>query len=435
MVTNAINWPEYFTEILKNNNGKSFQVQKILISDFFINQDIPNELVFSDCTFSNHALLENCKIRKGIHFNNCHFKNGIRITGRDTQINTLQFSNCFGNIDLYEGNFNSASITPGKENTLNIKGGFYKILFISNGGNNFFDRIDLDCSDTSGKIIFSNVSVKKFNLGGYCENLAIKFKVLFFDNLKINNFHSEKGATFTFLNPLTTKSSICIEDSNLGQSSFSHTQLDQFNIEIKNSEISNCKFNFIKWNYNINSELIINAPKNVSHASFTSSRAEILLETKDIYRQFKYSLEKKHDYISAQIMHEIEMNLYAKSLGNSLKVLPEKLILTLSRITSKYGQSISRPLLCLILVNPLVFLLILCGKPDFIQDTYITTQFNYEELKSGMMNGLVWILKLSNPFEKLEINIGGFILIVYALRIWTSYAIYNFIRASRRFLK
>jgi len=168
-------------------------------------------------------------------------------------------------------------------------------------------------------------------------------------------------------------------------------------------------------------------------------------QLKEIYRQLKYSYSKQGDSVLEHRFHGLEMDAYREYLKLKRKKEITKcgysrwridrqtsIILWFSAWSSEYGQSFKRPIYMLFGAGLLLFpVMVTCG---FIKALAPGFQFNFnwESMSSSMGHFLNFINPLRR-YDTMEINVG--LLLDFLMRIIASYCIYNFIRATRRFVK
>ncbi|MEO8413031.1 MAG: hypothetical protein ABI472_05200 [Ginsengibacter sp.] len=151
---------------------------------------------------------------------------------------------------------------------------------------------------------------------------------------------------------------------------------------------------------------------------------------KDLFKQIKYALSKQGDQINEKLFYNLEMTTHNKSLTLTIKNFSTKFILGLSKATSNYGLSLKRPLI-LILTNCIPFyLLVIHGKIQGVHNV------SFSETTSDVLwDAIAQFLYMLNPFRRFELNLSGSDLIFDIwIRIISSYAIYNLVRVTRRFI-
>lgn len=121
---------------------------------------------------------------------------------------------------------------------------------------------------------------------------------------------------------------------------------------------------------------------------------------------------------------------YEKSIG--LEKDPwTKMILQMSHCFSDFGQSLSRPFVGLISGHLILFIMLI------LSGHYENLSINFSSGNSeGFRMAFEQYFKLINPLRRAENTFDGYTIIIDVLmRIWSSYMIYNLIRATRRFIK
>lgn len=108
-----------------------------------------------------------------------------------------------------------------------------------------------------------------------------------------------------------------------------------------------------------------------------------------------------------------------------------KLVIKASSWTSAFGQSVDRPIVFLF-VGHFIFFMILLVYGFFMPLHISFSHPNFEGFWLGVNN----YFRLINPLRGIDYSFkGGLIIIDLAMRIWSSYMIYNIIRATRRFIR
>jgi hypothetical protein len=154
---------------------------------------------------------------------------------------------------------------------------------------------------------------------------------------------------------------------------------------------------------------------------------------KEAYRQLKTSMSKHSDKIQEQIFYSKEMTFHNDMLNWSppwTNQFWDKLILHFSKTFSDFGQSFVRPLFLLLLGHYLLFIVaILFGG---FSPLHISFQHASAPAFQQAFEGyFVYI----NPLRKLETSFSGYLILLdIVMRIWSSYMIFNIVRASRRFI-
>lgn len=158
-----------------------------------------------------------------------------------------------------------------------------------------------------------------------------------------------------------------------------------------------------------------------------------IVAIREAYRQLKISMSKHSDKIQEHKFYSEELNYHniALTWGKPWEnQFWDKLILHWSRTLSDYGQSFIKPLAWLLLGHYILFLTaLLCnGFAPLHISLCKPTGAGFEE---AFEKYFLYI----NPLRRLEVSLPGYLILLDLLmRIWSSYMIYNLIRASRRFI-
>lgn len=134
--------------------------------------------------------------------------------------------------------------------------------------------------------------------------------------------------------------------------------------------------------------------------------------------QFKKIYENQGDTVRANKYRAEELKIYQKQI-TPWSNFGTWLVLGLSNITSNFGQSIWRPLAALLAVHYWLFMWAIGVEA-----------FEWHGLKELPY----YYFFLANPIRLYIFQTDWTIIIDIIMRAWSSYMIYNFIRASRRFI-
>jgi hypothetical protein len=226
-----------------------------------------------------------------------------------------------------------------------------------------------------------------------------------------------------------------------------------FNVYLTDVHLTDCSFVGVKWKYNIDSfkgRGIGKSPKEeelpakiaklnnelregyneINELKHDPDVIEYFSKQREIYRQLKFAYEKQGDIINGQMFHSREMVAYNRTL-NFEKSPWTKAIIKMSYWFSDFGQSFIRPLIWL-LAGHLILLQILIACGHFND---LAIDLGNPSWK-GFEKSFIQFFKLINPLRRAENTFDGYeIVIDLAMRVWSSYMIYNIIRATRRFIK
>lgn len=201
-------------------------------------------------------------------------------------------------------------------------------------------------------------------------------------------------------------SNIIFDNSDLGNTQFIGCDLAGFDkFTFKNSKMAN----------------VFLADTTLPHRSkiTTSEDANENEQRRLALSQFKKIYEGQGDTVRAAEFRAEEMEVYRSQLNKKEK-FGTWLILSFSYYTSNYGQSIWLPLASLLAIHYWLFMWALG-----------VHAFEYTAVKELPYH----FFYLANPIRAYEFRNDWTIIIDILMRIWSSYMVYNFIRASRRFIK
>ena len=104
------------------------------------------------------------------------------------------------------------------------------------------------------------------------------------------------------------------------------------------------------------------------------------------------------------------------------------MILCFSKIFSNYGQSFKKPLCYLLFGHFILFIIAI--KLNGFDSLQLSVSPTWKAFEDAFEKFFIYI----NPLRK-DSSLSGYLIVLDLLmRIWSSYMIYNLIRASRRFI-
>lgn len=358
-------------------------------------------LHFDSCTLNSEFTLNSVKFESKLVVDSVVFKSKLKI------INSTLID-----ADLFLEECESLYIFNTICKKINIKSNYYETSFIN--------EINLYSNSISGHIYIEgpNSKINKLITSGFSNDFFLSISNTEINNLYFDNFRTENGVRLIDINPRTDSeySIFSIENSYLGKTELNKIGLNKYNIvTIEDSYIIDCIVTNIEWDFS------------------KINNSKIHRNNRETFRQIKHALNKSSDFVNEQKAHGYEMRAYNNSLNWELKNLSTKIILYLSDWTSGFGQSILKPIIAIIGMQLfLVFLLISLG---YYGDEISISIDNANYL--GFQKATIEFFYLINPFRKTGemMNTWYSIIIDLIMRIWSSYMIYNIIRASRRFIK
>lgn len=394
----------------------------------------------SNSIFSEDVILTNSEYRS-IAFKNCIFEKNVIFTGGDyTDDVIFNGGSIKGKFEIRGGNFKQLFLLSANCNELYITGGKFTNLSINSYGHSeLFTINDLVILNQGipGNISISRMNIVSTNLwGNIHKDAELSFKNISFTHMKIEGLFNNGKLRFFDLVPVeiaTQKPSLFIMNSNLSKTELFSIPINKVSrFELSNSFLIDCTFVNVTWPDEFN-------------AVMKGAHYSALLDRKEMLRQLKYSYSKQGDSVMEHKFHGLEMDIYRQYLKQkrrTLKVIGKyskwridrqtSIILWFSSWTSNYGQSFKAPLYTLLAAGIVLFSgMVICG---FIKDLQGGFHFNYSwQSISATIGHFVSFINPLRKYDSQEVNIG--VLIDFVMRIIASYCIYNFVRATRRFVK
>jgi hypothetical protein len=460
-------------EQIEDKSRYIYQIEvkdKIIANSFTFFTGLPVRIIFKECIFLDEFSFGAGKFEFDVTFSHCYF---LKLVGIISNIfsRSLTFINCKLKNDfiILDSTINEiiGDFTFCKRVLCSFDNKF-KRLSLTGRSNIIFEDLMLSLNSIEEKFYVANCNFKKVCIANNLKGLQ-RDKELEISNCRINSFFidslSNSGLFKLFniqsLSLPNQNSFFSISKSNLGEAEFIQFDFSSFSeINIINSYLGDCIFVNTTWSpsnintfkgkemdgyltdrikrrttsYKLNKFLFENR---LSQLIYHPAKVSVFKETrlqlthkKDVFKQIKYALSKQGDYINEKLFYCLEMTTYNKSLPLNIKNFSTKLILFLSKITSNYGLSLKRPLI-LILTNCIPFYLLVLKEK--IPGVYSTSFFSSTHL--GICNAIAQFLYMLNPLRKFELDLNGSALIFDIwIRIISSYAIYNIIRVTRRFI-
>ena len=437
----------------------SLKIQnKIFINDFDFTGNCACQIIFDNCYFNGNINCFALQCREDITFKHCFVEGEIYIK------DDVSFEKVFNLIDLTirkriliaGGTFDLCRWSIKEYGTLKISGGAFRELNIGywGGGSQIAElSIDLNTSVTGLiRVTGNDTRIKILSIFRTAADISISLEDISVNLLSLTRYRNDKYFRISNLRPLQQQgdldSELSIVESYLGKAEFYNIDFSEYKIvNIYHSHLSDASFIGITWKTELTAykgrmnflteqeKLLPGKVKNINQylGRRLAKETELLnyiRANKEAYRQLKYVYAKQGDTVMEQWFHVQEMKIYAKLLTYR-EHLWTKLIVNFSYTFSKFGQSIFRPLVALIVGSFLLFFLFL------IMGWLPNLRFSltHPDLK-GFELGIGWYFKLINPLRKYDDQLAGFVVLFDLLvRIWASLMIYNIIRAARRFIK
>lgn len=386
-----------------------------------LNGSTTGNVIFSNCVFHQDVTIQNGDSTGKIELIDCVFNKDLTLKGKQLSALNIQ-SKISGFLNIQAGKFDRLEIGGGvKEKQYSINR--LKIDFSNSTGIFFIHNLHLDNLKLVGKISKdSDVSIENSCL------LSVRISDLSNDGkLRFLNLLWNDS-----LKKVTFRSFHCYQ-SNLGKTEFYNFDFNCFEkVEFIQSVLIECVFVNIVW------------PRHYYKPNL-KLREWQLIELRDELRQLKYVLSKQGDSVREHEFHAFEMrthlllschrlsNLKGKSANRAYswwQNLQNWVVLFLSWLSSNFGLSWLRPIFFMLVVN---FSLIYLGLYGFSFQSLIHV-FNFQS--SLDFDAVGKFLYYCSPFRRFDNSITGKASIFdIAIRIVSSYGIYNFIRATRRYVK
>ncbi len=420
-------------------DGYTFE-DEYLTLDGSITVNLP--LTFQGCTFKSDKMFyidglicnesltfDGCIITDTIYFSSGTFKKEV----------FLKYVNV-KSVHLSHSTFDKISISGYDIDEIWVSGAKFQSLHIGEHliGDNIRKLIIFAKEDETGDIIVSNQGFDEISLYGTNKGKNFSFSKIKCNIISITNFKNEGSLNFYGIEPKdlnNDKRYFQIINSNLDKVQFYRSFFSQYKeLIIIDSFITDALFIGCKWSSNLRA---LNGPGyETFENSLKSGRkntSKEMVAIKEAYRQLKISMSKHSDKIQEHKFYSEELSFHNKTLSWGKpweNQFWDKMILLWSKTFSDYGQSFIKPLIWLLLGHYILFIIaLLFGGFESLQISI------YEPTSVGFQNAFEKFFIYINPLRSLERSFLGYLIILDILmRIWSSYMIYNLIRASRRFI-
>lgn len=468
---NIKDWNAYFQDfknkfIAQYPQGDFSQVSLILENRIFPNDvhltgDIECSIEFIHCYFQGEVVFYDVNVKKSIMSRQCFCDKELRIMKTSTFEAEFNIANFSAKSQVYVegGNFQTCRWNFIDNGIVKINGGNYKSLNVGYwDGGCILKELSFHFPEITGlvKVTGDKAYIEHLSLFQFSSDLALAIEDITVNSISIYRFRNEKA--FRIFNLKSKKADkpteFAIAESYLGKAEFYSIDFTSFdNVYFTDVHFTECSFVNIKWKYKIDSfkgrgigkskkeeqlpnkiaKLRNELNENYNDIENLKNDPDILeyySKNREVFRQLKFANEKQGDIINGQKFHSREMLAYNRTLDFE-KNIWTKSIIKLSYWFSDFGQSFTRPLLALFIGHWfLLIVLILSGYLDVL-----TINLSHPN-EAGFKMGFEQYFRLINPLRRADFTFTGYqIVIDLAMRIWSSYMIYNVIRATRRFIK
>jgi len=332
-------------------NGKEY----IPFCNVIISGNKVKTIGFERCVFEDEIVITRLLSPIGIVFENCEFKNSIRIIGK---INTLEFYTCsfFENLDLgirecNQLDFINTTLAPKllMFNTCT----FNCIIYINN--DSFVNSFKCDAVHFNNTVEIKNINIEKsiyielckFNHDLSIQNCTflkeVSFKSSNFSNNSDVFINNNKINILTIMYIINDSAFFTISDVavysglNLQEGSLSNFEIHNCNFERAKKTIKNIAFQ------GNNGFTIFNGVKWGDIRNTFDKTTD-----KDTFRQLKYVNEQQGNIIEANNFYSAEMMTYKEELCINTKPfekMQDKIIFFMNDIISNFSQNWFLPLL------------------------------------------------------------------------------------------
>lgn len=411
---------------------------------------------FSRCYFKSDLNITNASFERSVIFDNCYFADDLTVSGNSVFKKGLMLDAVIVNrhIWLKEGDYASSHFRIINVDYFTIMGGKFERLLVT--GRNVGKSPTINANllggnflNVEGSLVFSGLNVEDIVIQGRpLKPLSVEINSCTANKFNISNYINTGNLRFSHIRALDyERSNFFIRGSRLNNTEFSNLDFNTYkNVCIEDSHIVDCSFTSVKWKYDISAyppnlstptykeiRFIDNSSNPISYIKsiryrWDKSYLVYYARLREVYRQLKFVSQKHADVINEQKFHSREMRAHNRSL-HPIKDFFTKLIIKFSYWFSDYGQSYMRPIFWLLIGHYVLFSIASSS------GVFKPIQFHWHfELPSA--NVFYEYFRLLNPLRRPDETFKGYSIIIdIVMRIWSSYMIYNIIRATRRFIK
>lgn len=453
--------PSHF-KVLNNIDLSEFQTEiknKIFCGNCDFSGNYKTSITFKNCFFLKTVSFYDVIFTGKLEFDHCFFDKGIKFL-KDVGIGQFNIivASIKGQLQVDDCKIQESKWSIIDNCRILINGGQFGNLHIGYWGGSVLKELSFNFTKITGTISITGdqTRIERLDLIQYSSDLSLTIENIAVNSVSIYRYRNEKLLRFSNLSTfeIDEKSSeFSIVESNLGNAEFYSINFRLFKaLNIVDAFLVNCIFVNVTFPKNIFSlkgryvyknkeeeKSAINMLAFENNNWFLRQKKGIYSDTttkayfqkkKETLRQIKFALNKQGDVVNEKKFHSLEMKAYDRSLSWNTSFWT-KLIINFSSWTSDFGQSILRPISLILIGHFILFYILL------FNDQLLPIHISFHNPTSdGFWDSFHKYFILISPFRKTDDTFGGgFILVDLAMRIWSSYMIYNIIRASRRFIK
>jgi hypothetical protein len=434
---------------------------KVFTNDVYFTGNFECAIEFINCYFLREVVFYIVEVKKSLMCRQCFCDQELRIMKTSTFKDDFNISDFSAKRQVYVegGSFQDCKWSFIDNGIVKINGGSFKYLNLGYwGGGCLLKELSFHFPNITGliKVTGDRAVIEHLSLFQFSTDLTMAIEDISVNSLSIYRFRNDKA--FRIFNLKSKKgkeaTELAISESYLGKAEFYSVDLTAFdNVYLTDVHLIDCSFVNVIWKYDIESFKGRRVGKSQKEEQMPSKIAKLKTDTyqdveeiellkkdpdvieyysknREVFRQLKFANGKQGDIINEQKFHSREMLAYNRTLDFSQDFWT-KLIIKMSYWFSDFGQSFIRPILWLLFIH-LILLLILIQTDQFSNLSISLSQAN----ESGFQLAFSQYFKLMNPLRRAENTFDGYRIVVdIMMRIWSSYMIYNIIRATRRFIK
>ena len=454
--------PEVLKEIATPHMTGQYHIANVIFTeplslDKISHADITLQNCFLEQSISSwHPIT----FKGNVYFDRCYFTKGLTfMSGITFEKKLLMMNVCASNILIQDARFKNASLYCDDVTYIQFTKAVFDTFLVRAAEKKAIECLKIDCGGLEGSLVIDGAdtgAIYDVVIRGGSKLLELTIEDLSIHRIGFFRFFNGTGLKLFNIKAVLANipSEFTIADCNLGKAEFYSVDLGNFQLVcVFDSYLLDCTFVGTKWpqffhyfEYSFFGTIETFYQKRYEHVTKMLTEAmrgnvgkrlpfypdiyndqTTLEKLKETFRQIKYSYTKQGDSQMEHKFHVLEMR-YQNRLLYFRKEPLQKLILPLSDWSSEFGQSIKRPLVGLLWGHLFLFIVLIIshGTPLIMKPSLTFSDIN---------KTVFWFFKLINPIHSNDLPANATIIIDLTMRIWSSYMIYNFIKASRRYIR